>query len=75
MLASATGGYYPSTTHRVLLPDGDEALHSRVATPLFLHAADGVDLGGRTAFEFLRARLREIRGIDIEPSAPGAQPG
>jgi isopenicillin N synthase-like dioxygenase len=68
MLALATSGYYPSTTHRVLLPQGHEALQSRVATPLFLHAADPVQLGGGTAFDFLRERLRQIRGIDLELS-------
>jgi isopenicillin N synthase-like dioxygenase len=70
MLALASGGHYPSTTHRVLLPEGDEALRPRVATPLFLHAGDQVPLGGATAFDFLRERLRQIRGIDLEPSAP-----
>ncbi|HEY3809857.1 MAG TPA: 2OG-Fe(II) oxygenase family protein [Acidimicrobiales bacterium] len=70
MLALASGGWYPSTTHRVLLPEGDDARQPRVATPLFLHAADDVQLGGGTAFDFLRERLRQIRGIDLELSAP-----
>jgi isopenicillin N synthase-like dioxygenase len=72
MLARATGRRYPSTTHRVLLPTGDEARQPRVATPLFLHAADEVDLGGQTAFEFLWERLRQIRGIDLGPAAAPA---
>ncbi len=75
MLALATSGYYPSTTHRVLLPEGDEALQSRVATPLFLHAADAVQLGGGTAFDFLRERLQQIRGIDLEPSTADPRAG
>jgi isopenicillin N synthase-like dioxygenase len=74
MLARASGGWYPSTTHRVLLPEGDEAREPRVATPLFLHAADDVQLGGGTAFDFLRERLRQIRGIDLEPSTPDSTP-
>jgi isopenicillin N synthase-like dioxygenase len=66
MLALATGGHYPSTTHRVLLPTGEEARHSRVSTPLFLHPADNVVLAdGATAFSFLRERLRQIRGIEL----------
>jgi isopenicillin N synthase-like dioxygenase len=68
MLAAASGGYYPSTTHRVLLPEGDEALLSRVSTPLFLHAADDVRIGDTTAFGLLSERLRQIRGIEIEPN-------
>ncbi|MDE3203099.1 MAG: isopenicillin N synthase family oxygenase [Acidobacteriota bacterium] len=65
MLSWATGGFYPSTTHRVVLPEGDEAARSRVSTPLFLHAADDVGIGDTTAFELLRDRLRAIRGIEI----------
>lgn len=66
MLALASGHHYPSTTHRVLLPEGEEARMSRVATPLFLHAADHVRIGDTTAFGLLRDRLRQIRGIEIE---------
>jgi isopenicillin N synthase-like dioxygenase len=68
MLALASGGHYPSTTHRVLLPEGEHALQPRVATPLFLHAGDQVPLGGATAFDFLRERLRQIRGVDLDPT-------
>lgn len=70
MLAAASDGFYPSTTHRVLLPEGAEALMSRVATPLFLHAADDVTIGDTTAFGLLRDRLRVIRGIEIDPLPP-----
>jgi isopenicillin N synthase-like dioxygenase len=66
MLALASAGFYPSTTHRVLLPAGEEARMSRMATPLFLHAADDVGIGDTTAFGLLRDRLRKIRGIEIE---------
>jgi isopenicillin N synthase-like dioxygenase len=66
MLALASGGYYPSTTHRVLLPDGPEGRQSRVATPLFLHPADDVELAsGVTALDFLRQRLRQVRQIEL----------
>lgn len=67
MLAAASGGFYPSTTHRVLLPSGEEATRSRVSTPLFLHAADSVRIGDTTAFGLLRDRLLQIRGVEIEP--------
>ena len=66
MLALASAGFYPSTTHRVLLPEGKEARLPRMATPLFLHAADDVRIGDTTAFGMLRDRLRTIRGIEIE---------
>jgi isopenicillin N synthase-like dioxygenase len=75
MLALASGGHYPSTTHRVLLPEGEEARRPRVATPLFLHAADDVELGGRTAFDFLRDRLQQIWGVTLEPRVTSARIG
>jgi len=66
MLQLLSGGFYPSTTHRVVNPEGDAAQRSRVSTPLFLHPADQVELApGVTAFEFLRERLRRIRGIEL----------
>jgi isopenicillin N synthase-like dioxygenase len=70
MLAMASDDFYPSTTHRVLLPEGDEARISRMATPLFLHAADHVRIGDTTAFGLLRDRLKQIRGIEIEALPP-----
>lgn len=66
MLERATGGHYPSTTHRVLLPDGPGGRVARMSTPLFLHPADDVELApGSTAFGFLTERLRAISGIDL----------
>jgi isopenicillin N synthase-like dioxygenase len=63
MLALATGGYYPATTHRVVNPVGDSARRSRLALPLFLHPGDDVVLAdGRTASSFLTERIAEIRG-------------
>lgn len=74
MLALASGGYYPSTPHRVLNPTGDGALRSRLSLPLFLHPADDVVLAdGRTAFSFLSERLAELRSQDLKPATP-AQP-
>ena len=37
MLQYASGGYFPSTTHRVINPIGESATRSRVSMPLFLH--------------------------------------
>ena len=71
MLALASGGYYPSTTHRVMNPTGDGATRSRLSMPLFLHPADDVLLAGdRTAFSFLSERLAELRSQDLQPRTP-----
>lgn len=66
MLELASGGYYPSTTHRVINPTGDAATRSRVSMPMFLHPADDVVLAeGRTAFSFLQERIAELRSQDL----------
>ncbi|HEY5664562.1 MAG TPA: 2OG-Fe(II) oxygenase family protein [Ilumatobacter sp.] len=65
MLDLATGGYYPATTHRVVNPTGEAARRARMALPLFLHPADDVVLAqGRTAYEFLQQRIKELRSRD-----------
>jgi isopenicillin N synthase-like dioxygenase len=67
MLQLASGGYYPSTTHRVTNPTGESATRPRVSVPLFLHPANDVVLAeGRTAFEFLQERIRELRSQDLK---------
>jgi isopenicillin N synthase-like dioxygenase len=67
MLDYATGGFYPSTTHQVTNPTGDAAKRSRVSTPLFLHPADDVVVAkGTTAFEFLRDRIKQIAGVELQ---------
>jgi isopenicillin N synthase-like dioxygenase len=59
MLELASGGYYPSTTHRVVAPVGEAASRSRLSVPLFLHPADNVILHGNvTAAAFLAERRR-----------------
>ena len=66
MLNYVTGGYYPSTTHQVINPIGDAATRSRVSTPLFLHPADDVLISeNKTAFDFLRDRIKEIAGVEL----------
>ena len=74
MLQLASGGYYPSTTHRVMNPTGDGARRSRLSLPLFLHPADDVVLAeGRTAFSYLQERIAELRSQDLKPDLkPGA---
>ena len=63
MLDLATSGYFPATTHRVVNPSGPAAHVARMSLPLFLHPADDVVLAhGRTAYEFLSQRIRELRG-------------
>jgi isopenicillin N synthase-like dioxygenase len=65
MLAVATGGHYPATTHRVVNPQGEAARRARMALPLFLHPADDVVLAeGRTARELLLERIAELRSRD-----------
>lgn len=72
MLSLASAGYYPSATHEVVNPPGDDGRRSRMATPLFLEPADDVVLSpGVTAFDFLRDRLLRIRGVDIAGSTSG----
>ena len=61
MLSEASGGYYPSTQHRVVNPTGEGASKSRVSLPLFLHPRDEVVLSERyTAGAYLAERLREL---------------
>ncbi|MDR3608474.1 MAG: 2-oxoglutarate and iron-dependent oxygenase domain-containing protein [Oligoflexia bacterium] len=61
MLREASGGYYPSTTHRVVNPRGPDAKLPRYSMPLFLHARQEVRLSDRyTAGAYLQQRLREI---------------
>ena len=67
MLDYATGGYFPSTTHQVTNPTGEAATRSRVSSPLFLHPADDVVVAkGTTAFEFLRDRIKQIAGVELQ---------
>lgn len=61
MLQEATGGWLPSTTHRVVNPSGPARLKPRVSLPLFLHPRPEVRLSDRhTAGSYLAERLREL---------------
>lgn len=69
MLQYASGGYFPSTTHRVVNPTGESATRSRVSMPLFLHPQDDVVLAdGRTASSFLAERLAILRSERPKPA-------
>ena len=62
MLQEASGGYYPSTTHRVVNPAGADMEKSRISLPLFLHPRKDVVLSERyTADSYLQERLAELR--------------
>ncbi|MEF1281752.1 2OG-Fe(II) oxygenase family protein, partial [Vibrio fortis] len=61
MLQEASGGYFPSTTHRVINPTGERQEKSRISLPLFLHPKPEVVLSEKyTANEYLMERLREL---------------
>lgn len=61
MLQEASGGYFPSTTHRVINPPPTTANVSRISLPLFLHPRPEVVLSERyTADSYLQERLREL---------------
>ncbi|MFT5311759.1 MAG: isopenicillin N synthase-like dioxygenase [Paraglaciecola sp.] len=61
MLQEASAGYFPSTTHRVINPDGADQSKSRISLPLFLHPNPEVVLSQRhTARSYLAERLKEL---------------
>ncbi|MBJ2135670.1 isopenicillin N synthase family oxygenase [Paraglaciecola chathamensis] len=61
MLQEASGGYFPSTSHRVINPKGADQSKSRISLPLFLHPRPEVVLSERhTAKTYLAERLREL---------------
>ena len=61
MLNECSGGYYPSTIHRVINPKGDATRLPRYTMPVFIHPRDEVVLSDDyTARSFLDERLMEI---------------
>ncbi len=61
MLQMASGGYYPSTSHRVVNPDSESNV-SRFSMPMFLHPRKDVFLKENiTADDYLQERLKQIR--------------
>lgn len=60
MLQMASGGYFPSTTHRVVNPE-IAANESRYSIPMFIHPRPEARLDANyTAYDYLEERLREI---------------
>ena len=61
MLQEASQGYFPSTSHRVINPDGKNSGKSRISLPLFLHPRSEVKLSERhTQQSYLLERLQEL---------------
>lgn len=61
MLQEVSGGYFTSTTHRVINPPETQPNQSRISLPLFLHPRPDVVLSERhTAKSYLQERLREL---------------
>lgn len=61
MLEMASGGFFPSTLHRVVNPQGKDANKARYSMPFFAHPRPEVRLSPmHTAQSFLDERLREI---------------
>jgi isopenicillin N synthase-like dioxygenase len=61
MLQEASGRYFPSTTHRVINPEGTDTSKARISLPLFLHPRPDVVLSSQyTAGSYLTERLREL---------------
>lgn len=61
MLQEVSAGYFPSTTHRVATPTGEDMAQGRMSLPLFLHPRPDVVLSPRhTANSYLNERLLEL---------------
>jgi isopenicillin N synthase-like dioxygenase len=65
MLQETSGGYFPSTSHRVINPTGKRSDKSRISLPLFLHPRSEVILSDKhTQASYLLERLREL-GVKV----------
>jgi isopenicillin N synthase-like dioxygenase len=61
MLQEASQGYFPSTSHRVINPTGENAAKSRISLPLFLHPRNEVVVSEKhTHASYLLERLKEL---------------
>lgn len=61
MLQEASNRYFPSTSHRVVSPAGQDHSDGRMSLPLFLHPRPDVKLSERyTAGSYLHERLTEL---------------
>ncbi|MAZ77560.1 MAG: 2OG-Fe(II) oxygenase [Legionellaceae bacterium] len=59
LLQEFTEGFYKSTTHRVINPEGESARHARFSTPMFVHARPDIALSARypTVKDYVDERL------------------
>ena len=61
MLQECSGGYFPSTVHRVMNPKDGNKHKARLSMPLFVHPSDDIKLSDKhTAKTYLEERLKEI---------------
>lgn len=61
MLEMCSGNYFPSTTHRVVNPEGSDSHKARMSIPLFLHPRPEVVLSDEhNAGSYLQERLEAI---------------
>lgn len=68
MLQELTRGELPSTTHRVVNPEGASLDKARLTAPVFCHPFPAMVLSERyTAESYLRERLNEINTDDLKP--------
>ncbi len=68
MLQELTGGVLPSTTHRVVNPEGEDVTAARITAPVFCHPYDSLVLSDRyTAGQYLHERLAEISAEGLVP--------
>lgn len=69
MLQEASGGYFKSTTHRVINPHDETANTYRLSLPFFLQPRPEVILSERyTAGSYLAERIQELKGKAAEGS-------
>lgn len=74
MLKKTSGGYYPSTTHRVVNPSGPAARLPRYSMPLFVHPRNEAYLTAtETAGDYLHERLAELGLMAPKPKAGASQ--
>ena len=68
MLQELTQGMLPSTTHRVVNPDGADTGSARLTAPVFCHPYDDLVLSERyTAGQYLYERLAAINPAGLVP--------
>jgi|SaaInlStandDraft_7_1057024.scaffolds.fasta_scaffold03693_7 isopenicillin N synthase-like dioxygenase len=66
MLEECSGGYYKSTMHRVVNPEGADMTKARMSMPMFLHPRDDVRLSDRyLASEYCQERFKELGLSDV----------